>query len=56
MRRSTTVRITAAKPSVQSSFRLRSQSVQAVACALPQKSSAEEAKGADKHVSHLPQQ
>lgn len=40
MQRSTTVRITAVKPAAQSTFRLRSQSMQASPAALSQKSSA----------------
>lgn len=40
IRRSTTVRITACKPVMQSTFRLRSQFTQAVPCMLSQKQSA----------------
>ena len=44
IRRSTTVRITAAKPAMQSTFRLRSQSTQAAAAALSRKQPSEKLK------------
>ena len=49
MRRSTTVRITAPKPAVQSTFRLRSQSTRVVAATLSQKQPSEKVKSVESH-------